>query len=279
MSFRPSFPLISTVTLAIALSLAGCKSNSAPPTNQSNPTSDNSQPAAGQPASSQPASDQPSSMQASTPGQSSTSAQPPSAPVGQQAAAPQPPQPPPPPAVITLPSGTPLRVRLDQDLGSKISQPGDSFSATTSDDVVVNGTVVIPKGARASGTVIDSKPLGKFKGGALLSIKLDRVRTRWGSYPVATSTIDKAEKGKGKRSAAFIGGGAGLGALIGGIAGGGKGAAIGALAGGGAGTAGSAFTGNQQIVLPAETLLTFHLDHSVHVTQQDQPDQPQLQTR
>jgi hypothetical protein len=127
--------------------------------------------------------------------------------------------------------------------------------------------------------VIDAKPLGRFKGGALLAIKLERVHTRWGSYPVATSTIDRAEQGKGKRSAAFIGGGAGVGALIGGIAGGGKGAAIGLLAGGGAGTAGSAFSGNKQIVLPAETLLTFHLDHSVHITVGNQPAQPGLQTR
>ena len=268
MNFRPSFPLISTAALAIALSLSGCKSNSAPAANQANPAAANSQPAAGQPASGQPSSMQPGAPGQPAPGQ-------PGAP-GQQAAAPQTP---PPPAVITIPSGTPIRVRLDQELGSKISQPGDSFAATVANDVLVNGEVVIPKEARADGTVIDAKPLGRFKGGALLAIKLERVHTRWGSYPVATSTIDKAEKGKGKRSAAFIGGGAGLGALIGGLAGGGKGAAIGALAGGGAGTAGTAFSGNQQIVLPAETLLTFHLDHSVRITQQNQPDQPQLQTR
>jgi uncharacterized protein YcfJ len=106
------------------------------------------------------------------------------------------------------------------------------------------------------------------------------VHTRWGSYPVETGTIARAEKGKGKRSAAFIGGGAGLGALIGGLAGGGKGAAFGALAGGGAGTAGSAFTGNKQIVLPAETLLTFRLQHSVRVTERGHGEQdPQLQSR
>ena len=127
--------------------------------------------------------------------------------------------------------------------------------------------------------MVDAKPLSKFKGGAALVIKLNRVRSKWGSYAVETSSIARAEKGKGKRSAALIGGGAGLGALIGGIAGGGKGVAIGALAGGGAGTAGSAFTGNKQIVLPAETLLTFKLDHSVHITEKTAQDDPSLQTR
>jgi hypothetical protein len=173
-------------------------------------------------------------------------------------------------------------VRLDADLGSKISQPGDSFTATVADGVMKNGEVVIPKGARAEGTVVDAQPLGRFKGGALLSVKLERVRTRWGSYPVATSSISKAEQGKGKRSAGFIGGGAGLGAIIGGIAGGGKGAAIGALAGGGAGTAGTALTGNKQIILPAESLLTFTLDHPVRITQKnrsDDSDEPALKTR
>jgi len=180
--------------------------------------------------------------------------------------APSAPQAPPPPAVVDLPAGTDLRIRLDQDLGSKTSQAGDSFNATVADPVVVDGQTIIPKGAQAEGTVIDAKPLGRFKGGATLAIRLERVTTRWGSYPVATSTVSRAEKGKGKRTGIMAGGGAGLGAVIGGLAGGGKGALIGALAGGGAGTAGSAFTGNKNIFLPAETLLTFRLDHSVHIS-------------
>jgi hypothetical protein len=179
----------------------------------------------------------------------------------------QAPQTPPPPAVVNLPAGTHLRVRLDQDLGSRISHTGDAFSATLADDVLVNGQTVIPKGARADGSVIDAKPLGHIKGGAVLQIRLDRVTTNWGSYPVATSSIDRAEKGKGKRTAEFAGGGGAFGAIIGGLAGGKKGALIGGLAGAGAGTAGSAMTGNKEIVLPAETLLTFKLESPVHITE------------
>lgn len=177
------------------------------------------------------------------------------------------PQTPPPPAVIELPAGTEIPVRLDQELSSNGSRPGDTFSATVTDDVSVNGQVVIPRESRADGTVTDAKALGKFKGGALLAVKLNRVHTSWGSYPVETASISRAEKGKGKRTTGIIAGGAGLGALIGGLTGGGKGAAIGALIGGGAGTAGSAFTGNKQIVLPAETQLTFSLQNSVHITE------------
>ena len=257
MNFRSKLAFIPAVTLAFALSMAGCKSSN-PPANQANSPA---QPSATQPSA-------PDSMQPSAPA--------PGSPASQQAAAPQAP---PPPVVVELPEGTDIRVRLDDALGSKISQPGDSFTASVADDVLKGGDVIIPKGARAEGTVVDAKPLGRFKGGALLSVKLDRVRTKWGSYPVETSSISRAQQGKGKRSAGFIGGGAGLGALIGGIAGGGKGAAIGALAGGGAGTAGSAFTGNKQIVLPAETLLTFKLNHSVRITEKGRQDEPGLQTR
>ncbi len=183
---------------------------------------------------------------------------------------PPPPQAPPPPQMVDLPTGTNLRVRLDEDLGSKISRPGDSFSATVADDVVVDGQTVIAKGSRADGTVIDAKPLGRIKGGAVLQLRLERVHTNWGSYPVATSTISRVEQGKGKRTGIFAAGGGALGAIIGGIAGGGKGALIGGLVGAGAGGAGSAFTGNKEILIPAETLLTFQLDHSVHITEQPQ---------
>ncbi len=170
-------------------------------------------------------------------------------------------------AAVDIPAGTRLQVSLNQELGSKISQPGESFSATVTDDVVVNGMQVIAHGARAEGKVIDAKPLGHFKGGARLALRLQQVKTTAGSYPVSTNTIERTLKGKGKRSAGFIGGGAGVGALIGGLAGGGKGAAIGAAAGAGAGTAGAAATGNKQIVMPAGTVLTFRLQRAVRLAE------------
>ena len=67
----------------------------------------------------------------------------------------------------------------------------------------------------------------------------------------------------------LAGGGAGLGALIGGLAGGGKGAAIGAAAGAGAGGAGAAFTGNKEIVLPAESALSFTLAQPLEVKERE----------
>jgi hypothetical protein len=160
---------------------------------------------------------------------------------------------------VVVPAGTVLTVRLGQAVGSKISNSGDAFPATLAQPVVVGGATVIPAGAEAEGTVVQAAPLGRFKGGAMLSLALTSITVDKAPHQVQTAAVSRTEKSKGKRSAVLIGGGAGLGALIGGLTGGGKGAAIGAAAGAGAGTAGTAFTGNKNIVLPAESTLSFRL--------------------
>jgi hypothetical protein len=149
-------------------------------------------------------------------------------------------------AALTVPAGTVITVRLGETLSSKTSQEGQGFSATVAQPVAAH-------------------PLGRFKGGALLEVRLNSVNVNGSDMNIRTSAVARSAKGKGKRSLVMAGGGAGLGALIGGLAGGGKGAAIGALAGGGAGTAGAAFTGNKDIVLPAESALTFKLTQPLEV--------------
>lgn len=166
---------------------------------------------------------------------------------------------------LTIPAGTVMTVRLGQSLSSKTSQAGETFNATVAQPVDVGNEVAIPDGAAATGTVVDAKPLGRFKGGAMLQVRLTSVTIGGQEVPIDTSSIARSAKSKGKRSAEFIGGGAGLGAVVGALAGGGKGAAIGALAGAGAGTAGTAFTGNKEIVLPAEAALSFKLLKPVEV--------------
>jgi len=168
-------------------------------------------------------------------------------------------------APTVIPAGTVITVRLGESLGSKSSQAGQTFTASVSDPVEVDGKTVIPAGATASGTVVDAKPLGRFKGGASLQVKLTSLTINGAERPVDTSSVIRSAKGKGKRTATMIGGGAGLGALIGGLAGGGKGAAIGAVAGAGAGTAGTAYTGNKDIVLPAESALSFRLEQPIEL--------------
>lgn len=159
-------------------------------------------------------------------------------------------------AATTLPVGTRAVVSLSQGLAASRNNVGDSFSGVLAQPITTaGGRTVYPRGTSVSGTVVAAKGRGRFKGAGALGIELTEI----GGRRVSTSEYEKEEKGKGKRTGALVGGGAGLGALIGGLAGGGKGALIGGLAGAGAGTAGSAFTGNKDVVLPAESVITFRL--------------------
>ena len=169
------------------------------------------------------------------------------------------------PKPLVVPAETVITVVLDQTLSSKTSKSGDRFSATVESPVEVDGKVAIPKGARAEGVVKDAKAAGRFKGGATLALTLESVTANGKDYEIQTSAPTMSSKGKGKRTATMVGGGAAGGAAIGAIAGGGKGAAIGALIGAAAGTGGAGFTGNRELTLAAETALDFKLLQPVEI--------------
>jgi hypothetical protein len=172
------------------------------------------------------------------------------------------------PASYTLPAGTLIHVRLNDTLDSGETNAGARFSATLSRPLVVNGVEIAPAGSSVRGKVTNAVSSGRLSQPAELSLVLTSVTPK-GSSPVSIRTHVDSFKGPSHKAhdAKIIGGVAGLGALIGGIAGHGGGAAIGALAGGGAGTAGAAATGKHEIHLAAETALTFRLRQPVSFTQ------------
>jgi len=152
-------------------------------------------------------------------------------------------------------------VRTTETLSASRNEVGDAFSGVLGEPVVFHGETLFAKGTRISGTVVAAKGRGRFKGAGALGIEVNSI----GGVHVQTSEYEKEESGKGKRTGGLIGGGAGLGAISGGLAGGGKGAVIGGLAGAGAGTAGAAYTGNKDVVIPSESLITFRLAAPVTV--------------
>jgi hypothetical protein len=166
---------------------------------------------------------------------------------------------------LIVPSGTVITVRLTRALGSDTSKTGQAFTAVVDEAVSIAGKVAIPANSAARGSVVEARAKGKLQGDALLKLALTRLTVNGEPYAIETSMVSEASAGKGKRTAVATGGGAGLGALIGGIAGGGKGAAIGGLIGGGAGLTGGALTGNKQIELPAESVLNFRLSEPLTI--------------
>lgn len=164
------------------------------------------------------------------------------------------------PAEIDIPRGTPIAIRINEHISVKSSRPGDRFDGEVAEPVNgPNGNVVIPRGTPVGGEIVAAHSRGRFKGASVLELRLTNLTLNGTQYPIQTSDFTRTKKGKGKRTAAFIGGGTGLGMLVGGLASGGTGLLIGGLAGAGAGTATGALTGNRDIEIPAESLVRFRL--------------------
>lgn len=228
--------------VAFLLALTGCNKQAAPTAESSNSAATN--PNSNATPSGQSAADQTAANSTAAPSAGA------SAPAAVPAPAPEP---------LVIKTGTRVSVTLDQSVSSKDANPGDAFEASLSAPITKGDQVVIPRGAHVKGTIVDAKSAGRFKGNASLTLDLESVTAHGKTYRIRTTTVERASKARGKRTAIGTGGGAVFGALVGAIAGGGKGAAIGAAAGGGAGAAGAGLTGNREVTLPAETHLEFQL--------------------
>jgi len=168
---------------------------------------------------------------------------------------------------VTVPAGTEIRVRLSSAISSATASSGSGFQGSLSEPLVVNGVTIAPRGSLVNGQVTNAVSSGRLKRPAELSLVLTSITPEGGQQTsISTHTWGVSGKSHKKRDITMIGGGAGLGAVIGAIAGGGKGAAIGSMVGAGAGTAGAYATGKKEIELPAETALTFKLSAAATFT-------------
>jgi hypothetical protein len=156
-----------------------------------------------------------------------------------------------------IPSGTTIRIRMIDKLSSEDAQIGDTFHATLEDPIEVEGKTLYPKGADVMGRVNDVHRTGRLSEPGELDLVLATVSSGTSAASLRVEPLVIKGESHTKSNATKIGGGAVLGAIIGGIAGGGKGAAIGTMAGGAAGAGTAAATGKRPAIVESEAVLTF----------------------
>ena len=169
------------------------------------------------------------------------------------------------PAPVELPAGTRITVRMIDSVDSQVARVGDTFRASVDEPVSQNGNIVIPRGADVVAKLVEEDQSGKITGRTTLKLVLSTVRVNDKNVDITTSDVVKESSSRGTRSAAAIGGGAVLGAIIGAAAGGGKGAAIGAGSGAAVGTGAEVIGKGQRVKVPSETRLDFTLSYSVRI--------------
>jgi len=181
---------------------------------------------------------------------------------------------------VTIPEGTVIELRMDSGLNSQESRVDETFKASVLRSVLIDGRVAIPEDSNVDGRVTMVQPAERGSHSGVIGVEFNRLSINGRSYSIeGTLTslqaderkqiIDEESRVTGKsstpRSILFIGGGAGVGAAIGAIAGGGKGAGIGALTGGGIGVLGALLSRGAEADVPAGSEVAMQLVRAVTV--------------
>lgn len=169
------------------------------------------------------------------------------------------------PASVTIPAGTRISVRTIDGIDSTKNHVGDRFQASLEEPLMVDGSVVVPKGTDVFGRLAESKESGTFTGRSQLRLELTGIVINGQTIPLATGEYELTGKSRGASTAKRTVGGAAVGSIIGALAGGGKGAAVGAGVGGGLGAGSEVVTKGDQVKVPSETLLDFTLQQELSI--------------
>ena len=187
-------------------------------------------------------------------------------PRNEPAPAPAPPTPPAPQVTwITIPAGTVIAARTVRTVTSASARVEDSVSATTIDDVAIDGRTAIPSGSRLLGSVTTVQRGGRMSGSDRIRIRFHTLAYNDVEIPLRTDTITRTGPGQASQNATRIGGGAAVGSILGAILGGKRGAAIGGAIGAGGGSAAAAAQHAAPAILEAGETLALRTSRPVRV--------------
>ncbi len=164
---------------------------------------------------------------------------------------------------VVVPSGSMIRVRINQGMDSKHTAPGTAFDGVVLNDVVAENEVAIPRGALVQGKVVDAQNAGALKGKGELALQLTQITLGGQTYPIVSDAWTHEGADKTSQTVGSAVGLGAVGAMIGAVAGGGPGALLGAGLGGAAGIGASAASRSGEAMVPPEAILTFHLAQQV----------------
>jgi hypothetical protein len=171
------------------------------------------------------------------------------------------------PATLTVPAGKYLTVRTTGFLSSDRNQPGDFFSATLAEPLVVDGFVVAARGQTLNGRVVDVAKAGRVKGTSSMRIELTELNLVDGQQiPFKSQMVYRKGETSVGRDAAAIGTTTAVGAAIGAGVGGGFGAGMGAIGGALVSTVGVLVTRGRPTIVGPESLLTFRVEQPIAIS-------------
>jgi hypothetical protein len=185
-------------------------------------------------------------------------------------AAPVPAEPstPPPPQLeqIVVPASSVIGLRVETSHSTELAHLEDRVDARVTRDVIADGRVAIPEGARVIGNVTLIERGGKIKERARLGVRFHTLVLANGTeLPIASEAIYREGDSPSGESTRKIGGAAVGGAILGAIIGGKKGALIGGATGAAGGTAAVMVGDRNAATLPAGTIVTIRLAAPVGV--------------
>jgi hypothetical protein len=195
---------------------------------------------------------------------------------------------------VSIPEGTVIELNMDTSLSSASSRVNDTFKASVFRSVLLDGRIAVPEGSIVSGRVTTVQPAERSSQSGVIGVEFNQLSINGRAYPIlGTLTSLRAEERKQiideesrvtgqsstKRNILFIGGGAGVGAAVGAIAGGGKGAGIGALTGGGIGAIGVLLSRGSEAEVPVGSDVAMQLVRAVNVGSSAGPRQATSNSR